>query len=111
MLWLATRQLYCKADVFLEASWMFRIILGVRDREREKERKRERERGLFRIEQKAVDSCKMHPAHFPEQQMSLNVFCSCGSSGEPVQVPLATVSVFVGKNMAHRLVFFTPLSS
>lgn len=30
----------------------------------------------------------MHPAHFPAQQMSLNVFCSCGPSGEPIQINL-----------------------
>lgn len=30
----------------------------------------------------------MHPAHFQAQQMSLNVFCSCGASGRPIQINL-----------------------
>lgn len=30
----------------------------------------------------------MHSAHFPAQAMSLNVFCSCGPSGGPIQINL-----------------------
>ncbi len=40
------------------------------------------------LEQQAAKLCKMHPAHFPAQQMSLNVFCSCGPSGGPIQINL-----------------------
>lgn len=30
----------------------------------------------------------MHPAHLQAQQMSLNVFCSCGLLGRPIQINL-----------------------
>lgn len=48
----------------------------------------------------------MHPAHFQAQRMSLNVFCSCGPSGRPIQINLPDCLCLLDKTW--HIGFFIP---